>query len=395
MKRSLTSPSNFHRRYLCPGSARMESQVPEESGAEASEWSAEGTRLHKLFAEAIATPEDRQRVTPTAVEKETILDAVFAPLPEDDKAFQIVHRAKELQAKAIADVQRNCGIAETEPFTEGYELPLPFIFDGQTYFEGTCDYWRFWQARGVLLILDFKAGFIEVEGAESNWQLACYGVMAREKFDALNVVVGIIQPRVFSAPGLVMASYERGQLRSASKLIYEGLANAMKPDAPVVPGDDQCRYCRAKFICEPYKAKYLQLVVPEGKEVLSTVDSETLGRWGDVVKAARSKVVGDAINAEINRRIEAGEMPGWELKPTGSMTEIGDALAAYHSLKEAFPEMTADDFLACVDVPITPLTKWIQGAEKISEAKAKAKLKAVLADNITTKEKSASIQRVK
>lgn len=377
----ITRPSNLLRRKLCPGSARMEWQTP-DTAEEDSEYAAEGTLLHRHFADKAM---DRSHLT--------------------DAQRDLLEMADKLQVECIRQAEEFASIPENEEFTEGYELALIFHeWKGEVQvpmFPGTCDYWRYYPRQRVLIIQDAKFGYVEVQPAEGNIQLAAYGIMGSDLFDCSQLFCAIIQPRMPYGQRMTVAFYSREQLPAVRREISTIYGGSLRPDAPLSASEEACRLCRAKLVCPAFKEQFHQVATVNTDNLLS-LDPDRFGQVGDAIKLAA--MIKDAWSNEAVRRIEAGELPGWKLKGNGSVRELTDTKAAYNRFLTEFQENAkyaqgdrtiSGDFLACLSPrwgKLEQLTKELTG---LSEKKAAALVDEMFVGLIEKTPKSPSPVRIK
>lgn len=106
------------------------------------------------------------------------------------------------------------------------------------------------------LILDYKTGTGEVEDASSNLQLrdlACLfrGDQMAKKQIVVECGTAIIQPLSTQSP--VVCAYKEPDLDRAAREMMERVVRSNDPQSPRVPGDHQCRFCRATGVCKEYQ----------------------------------------------------------------------------------------------------------------------------------------------
>lgn len=211
---SAMGPSTLQRRSLCPGSYRMEKDLP-DCANEASE---NGTRLHDILARSFAGKITRM---------EALLEA-----GDDDYAiqtgFNFVDRLKEQFPSMMLSVEET--------------LDMDFLGAGE---KGTLDL-------GIIepfvsgMITDFKFTYIDPPTADKNLQVAAYAVAFAEKYELQRVDVAIVlnfrgwcSRFTFDAPALAAVRGKLAQIADACRL----------PFAPLIPSTEACRYCKAALSC--------------------------------------------------------------------------------------------------------------------------------------------------
>src|SRR5690348_5859663 len=134
--RSLTSPSNLLRRQKCPGSARMEMDLPEETTLDAEE----GRLLHAAFA----TEE---------------LDLLHGE-PKEAAQRAIGLRDEALETVFGSALPDHCEIAMEKPLAFVGELEKArkghYVKDQRELFRGTADFVAIGEDRA--LVVDYKFG---------------------------------------------------------------------------------------------------------------------------------------------------------------------------------------------------------------------------------------------
>lgn len=358
MKREITSASKLAMRFACKASHRIEAAVIAEAEAsgkaieDESEVSAMGTLGHTHFADKTL---DRSAL---------------------GKDLQWALRiADEEEANFYAAVEAREGLAGEE-YEQGYEREL-WLRDnsGVRLFPGHCDGWRYWPTQRVLAIPDLKLGYIRVDGADSNWQIASYGCMGRQLTECAVFYGAIIQPRLPLGERLTVGRYDATELDAAMVEIENLFASLDSASEPV--SGPHCRYCKGKLVCPAYQA---QLTVPArivsgeltrktAPAALATLRHEQLSQIGDAIKFAG--MIEDAWKTEVKARIEAEAMPGYTLKPGAKKRTITDPIRAFELLSDATGVTDREFMDAC-----TPSREKLTGpvAKRMSVSLGKAAL---------------------
>lgn len=358
--RAVTSASNIHRRKLCPGSHNAEANVIDDTSSAPAD---EGKLLHP-FAQ---NPK---------LKRDHLTDKQRALLEKADRS------TKDLLLSATTVFLRSPGALYTE--VEG----MLYGPDGEELFPGTSDFVQSFEIGAV--VQDFKMGFVEVEEAPSNYQLASYGVMWGDYLQVLRVIVAVNQPRAFGK-GLTSAIYDAGARDAARREIAAIYHAALDKNAPRIAGETQCRFCKAKLFCDEYKKRFTALDIRPESQTIATLDSDELKRFAVAVKCAKS--IERQVMDEMRRRIESGEITDWKLKETGETRELTDVVGAYKELAAYFEEIggfTGAKFTECTSVTWTKLTKLVQELSGFSQSRAAALLNDLLNPYITRKPKTPS-----
>jgi hypothetical protein len=248
------SPSKRHRWALCPGSVREEAKFPEErSNAAAIDGTHSHTLLEHCIKAGLANP----------------LNMVGVKLKDDDGEFVVDQSRAERVKVAIDHI-----VVYIAAFYENAEVISEKRvnsewFTGRDDLSGTVDVQIV--ANDTLEIIDYKDGMAPIE-AENNLQLEQYaiGKLAEYKlpinmpqmYPFKRVRMTIIQPKL-ALRGLnpvvswdVPVSY---LLERVKTLTLEAMTTDA-PNAPLVPGESQCKYCRAKGSCSALASNVMKEV---------------------------------------------------------------------------------------------------------------------------------------
>jgi len=225
---SKLSPSARHRWGKCPGSVREGEKYPERpSGAAAID----GTHSHTLLEACLTT-------------NNTAAHFIGTLMNDGDGVFEVdAERAERVQF-ALDYIRRGDLLIISEQRVN----PEPMI--GIADLDGTVDVQII--AHTGIEIIDYKDGMSPVD-AKDNPQLEQYGfgVLAERGTVFTTVTLTIIQPklRLKGMSGISSHTYSISDfIGKRDQLIAEATA-ALAPDAPLVPGDIQCKYCRASGKC--------------------------------------------------------------------------------------------------------------------------------------------------
>ena len=315
------SPSKRHRWGVCPGSIREEAKYPDErSGAAAIDGTHSHTLLEHCVNAGLADPTSMVGVNMKDDDGEFVIDA--------DRAAR-VKSAIEYVKSRVAEFN---GMAEVIPETR----VDPQWFTHRDDLSGTVDI----QIIGgdVLEIVDYKDGMGIVE-AQDNPQLEQYamGKLAEcklgwnvpEQYPWREVRMTIIQPKLAMKgmnPITTWTVPVKYLLDRLSVLSAQARATD-NPDAPLVPGESQCKFCRAKGSCSALASNVMkevgimfQPVVTETLDVAqqsadkdpATMDDQQIRQIMEAAPLMRQLL--EAVEKEAMRRLEAGQaIPGLKL----------------------------------------------------------------------------------
>lgn len=314
------SASGLQRIALCPGSWLAERAYPEETSGAAEA----GTRLHGHME--------------------------LGSLPEDAEEAEACGWCREMELLMV-EQHLGCYGKNLTPLREQR------WWDAQRVFSGQADV--VWCHEGEALVLDYKFGRVPVTVAANNLQLAGLALLAFDNVPGLDVVyAGILQPWVSRYVPRVVR-YQRADVPQLRRYLYGVVQAALVPGARRVPGEQQCRYCRAKVDC----AACGGLVRQE-----SQVDvAEAWSEWAPEKKAEALKVAqlakrwAEAVERRAKGDLKDGiEIPGWNMGSGRKSFKISDATGAFLQLN-ALIGLSGEAFAGCCTVSISALDKVVHG----------------------------------
>lgn len=308
------SPSSAYRYMRCPGSVREQAKYPEKPSGPGA---IDGTHTHTLLEHCV---------------KQNLLDPmslVGTTMTDHEGSFIVdADRAKRVQV-ALSHVAGIGGVSTV--ISEQRVNPAHLL--GRDDMSGTVDIQV--HTFDTLHIIDYKDGMNEVV-AKDNEQLELYalGVLAGFKlpvnvdYPFEFVTMTIIQPKLAVKGGNPITSHTmtvREVLDLIPKYVVGGAA-VDKPDAPLVPGDKQCKYCRASG-CSARAQEALKMsgiafpsLPAEVQQVSDQVAAQdpasmTSDQLRQILEAAplmRQTI--EQAEAEAQRRLESGQsVPGLKL----------------------------------------------------------------------------------
>ena len=312
------SPSKRHRWALCPGSIREEAKFPDErSGAAAID----GTHSHTLLEYCIQY--DR------FIDPMTQVGAKF----EDDDGDFVVDQARAERVKIAVDYIMDRSMNGLFKVISEERVDPKHLL-GRDDLSGTVDC----QIIGPdwIEIIDYKDG-MGVVSAEGNMQLEqyAYGVLAGYKlpvnveYPVKRIIMTIIQPKLALKGMKAITSFERDvrdMLTNMGTIIVQAAATDA-PDAPLVPGESQCKFCRAKGSCaalasnvmkevgimfQPTVTSPMDIAQQSADKDPTTMSDEQLRQIMEAAPLMRQLL--DGVEKESLRRLKAGQaVPGLKL----------------------------------------------------------------------------------
>lgn len=286
------SPSKRVRWAACPGSVREEARYPDTSGPAAID----GTHSHTLLSTCLTAGK------PSSFYVGITLSDDFGEFKVDDDRAERVRFAlgyvaalkKELNATVRAEQRVD-----------------PAKFFGRDDLSGTVDI----QIIGddVLEIIDYKDGVGVVE-AKDNPQLELYafGALANYSTDRFKTIrMTIIQPKLRSKglSGIVTHEQSVESLLAKADGIRLEAAATDDPNAPLVPGEAQCHFCKHRGACGALASQVLATAgISFGNMTISEPTTLSDNKIRELIEAAPLiRQMLDAVEAEALRRMEAGQ----------------------------------------------------------------------------------------
>ena len=358
--------SELQRAYYCPTSPHRQARVPEsESGPEA----VEGTMLHSAVAR-VYQDNDYSGLNP--------------------EQAQAVMKCVEF----IREIEGFGGV--------GFETSY-FLFECMTAvkiidMEVTPDVDIYHNAKHVSII-DFKFGRLPIPWpADKDMQLLTYS-LAVHNFQnnptyPFRVDVYRFHPRFPYDKSRHYVSYQgdREYWQRWENVIKNVIAGCTTY-AVAIPGEAQCRYCRAKGICPEFQAWSVPAPIPTvpitfTKDFTPATLANVL-EWKDRI-ALINRMWSDA-EALAKRAIEAGTpVPGWELKPGNMVRKIANTRDARYRLSKRLSHDQIDD---CCEFKLKALEKIFQDEYQSSAKRANEMLSLILDGLIETKQNAPSLVR--
>lgn len=294
--------SNAHRWLNCPGSVSAEDGIPNTS----SPFADEGTKAHELAEATLGMahlPPDEVEIKDWAKYAHAKSNE-FLDLYEDQEMADFVRlyvehvNALAVDADAL-DIEMRVSYEEWVP--GGFGTADAIIVKGDT-----------------LHICDLKYGMGVRVDAEENPQAMLYALgaltMNEMVFDIERIQIHIIQPRLdhisqweISVPDL---------LRWA-EWVKQRAEAALEADAPRVPGEKQCRFCRAKASCAALQKMTQDVILADFDDLENIPKANTLTD-DQMRRALEAKPLIEAwlgaVEGLVKERLSNGQgFPGYKL----------------------------------------------------------------------------------
>ena len=311
------SPSKRSRWALCPGSIREEAKYPDTGSGPAA---ADGTHSHTLLEHCIKTGLSDP------------MDQVGDVFSDHEGTFK-VDADRAARVKSAIEYIRERSMNGLFSVISEQKVDPEFLL-GRKDLSGTVDC----QIIGpdFLELIDYKDG-MGVVTAEGNMQLEqyAYGVLAGYKlpvngaFPFSRVIMTIVQPKLALKGMKPITSHEvtvKSLMDNIGTIVLQAAATD-KPDAPLVPGESQCKFCRAKGSCsalannvmkgvgimfQPVVTQTLDVAQQSADKDPSTMDDAQIAQIMEAAPLMRQLLEG--VEKEALRRMQAGQViPGLKL----------------------------------------------------------------------------------
>jgi len=328
MAHAKLSPSGAHRWMRCPGSVALEASFPDQSSA----YAAEGTLAHTLASEYLDGTGDN----------------LFMRVGEQHTVDGFTFTVDEVMAAYVMDYVRLVReYAGDSLLLVEQRVPIGQI-TGEEGASGTSDTIAVDIANRVLFVIDLKYGMgVRVDAAD-NPQLMLYALGALEQCDQLGefdeVCMVIHQPRLNHVSEHWLSV---GELLGFGNEVAFAAEATRQPDAALVPGEKQCRFCKAKATCPALAADVAEIV--SGSATLDDFITPDATMGDNYLSVAMSKVElvehwCKAVRAEVERRLLAGQpVDGYKLvegkRGNRKWSSDADAEALFKSFRLRQDEM--------------------------------------------------------
>lgn len=309
MAHAKLSPSSAHRWTRCPGSVREELKYPDNSGPAALD----GTRTHALLEMCLAMLEMRLL---TGMDPELMVGMTTS----DDEGSYTIDADRAKRVKVAVDHVRDLG---GEVTTERRVDPSRLV--GRDDLGGTVDVTVI--VGDTAHVIDYKDGITPVEAVENEQliayalgHLAGYNLPINGDYPIKRMVLTIIQPKLAMKGLPPITSWELSVESLLSRIgdIVVKAAATDAPDAPLVPGEKQCRFCKAKGGCAAVNTHVMDAVgmfksIDIVQQAAVTEPTEMSNdKLREVIEAAPLlRQLLEASEAEALRRMQMGQtIPG-------------------------------------------------------------------------------------
>jgi CRISPR/Cas system-associated exonuclease Cas4 (RecB family) len=243
------------------------------------------------------------------------------------------------------------------------------------------------------VVIDWKTGYKAVDDAGDNLQGAAYALAAFQEFRCDVVEVLFYNPCIHQRSQHTFSGESLARVYGTIATIE---AKCEEPDAPCIPGQPQCQYCKAAGagICPAYMGLHTataELAATDARVPYTKMPDEVLGQIYERCKMVDR--VEASVEAELKRRIEAnGTCAGWTMiiSSGGREAPVGKL---YLQVQDVL-DMVA--YLSCCKVSVsqveTAYAKAVKALGKVkTEKEGKALFAGITLDVVTEKAPRKSI----
>lgn len=258
------SPSGAHRWLRCAGSVRLEEQQPDSSSVHAEE----GTFAHEVGG--VVLIDFRDSILPNANPGDPALSKISAVIGAHALLIQQQWQALGKQAPDAWVDECNRHLPAYVDYVLSVYAKHPgavLLVEQRLSFHealpgqfGTADAIILAGGRGELIDLKFGRG-VAVDSTDND-QLKLYAVAAQLEqgmiWDTEDWRLTIVQPRILDEPSSWDTTTE-SLIEWMYGVVVPAAGLALSEDGPLVPGEKQCRWCKAAGLCTARAGQQLVL----------------------------------------------------------------------------------------------------------------------------------------
>lgn len=303
------SPSKRHRWGVCPGSIREERAYPDERSGTAA---IDGTHTHTLLDHCVKAG----LADPTPM--------VGIKMSDHDGEFT-VDDGRAMRVKLAIDYITEQSMGGLVPVLAEQRVDPAWLLS-RTDLGGTVDV----QIHGtdVWEIIDYKDGMADAwDSAILQMEQYAVGALAGLQipvnlpYPMQTVRLTVIQPKLAlkGMPAVRSQDYSVQRiLNDVAKTIVVQAAATDAPDAPLIPGEKQCRYCKHKGSCTALAGQALSVIDSSDLSVSAADKDPTKMSDEQIVRileaAPLMRQLIDGVENEAQTRLENGAViPGLKL----------------------------------------------------------------------------------
>jgi hypothetical protein len=320
MKHSNRGASGAHRWMPCPGSVNAEKDYPRDT----NKYAAQGTAAHELAEKCLRSGDDAKKFAGKKIKVEGMTFEVDGEMVRGVQLYLDVVREDQTYMKTDKiHIETKVDLAKVHPGLFGTN-------DAALLTKKKLNVYDLKYGRGVVL-------------AEDNPQLLYYALGAllnmdpQKKVEEIEMI--IVQPRV--ADPVKRWTVTRQYLNNWAKELRAAAIATEAEDAPRVPGEKQCQWCKHRSACKELEDMALEKAMVEFDDDgnIEIPDVENMGdnalaevlRWSPFIKTYLN-----AIESKALKMLEAGEpVDGYKLvakRPVRKWTDTSNMVVALGEL---------------------------------------------------------------
>ena len=314
------SPSAAARWLRCPGSVALCATLPKPPS---SQFADHGSAAHALGERCLIEKCDAERYASwwIKVSRKYGEGAIFLnPLTcKKMEGFEVDSEMVQAVQTYLDAVREPGGKIIPEQ-----RLSLEHISPGMF---GTADAQVLCEDKGALWIFDLKYGQGIAVHPEENEQGMIYSLGAigpNPKPWIKDVNIGIVQPRHRDGGVMIWETTKEFLLDWKNEVLIPGCAATAKKDAPLVPGEKQCKWCAGKAICPALLGQALEVAKVAFKDIVAEeIPTITFPNPANMTPEERAKVAAllsaldaykDSFFTHLQELAERGDStPGYKL----------------------------------------------------------------------------------
>ncbi len=227
-----------------------------------------------------------------------------------------------------------------------------------------------------VIVIDFKAGFLDQDDASEHDQLAAYAYGAAKEFSVDQVQVWIVAPRCDKDRRVSGGAFDAEALRTAGIWIEAITRRARIADPEIVPSYTSCLYCKALTRCNPARSWLMNT-----QEALTLIGDPTdADEWG---RLADAQAIAGRFNKEGKAKVKkhligGGQATGWKLGAGRAIWSLLEVAKAIDFLDEkGFTEMCSNALTIKIGKLSQEARDLLEGEKLIEERPSSPSLKPV------------------
>lgn len=363
-----TSASSAPYDDLCPGRHLAQRNIPETKGDKDATF---GTNVHNALAKNDPTGLDTQ--------EENIFDACQEI---EAKLIQQVFGPEANHIRSFREQRLWCKVKAAKGDERYLHSGKPDVVH---------------RVGPTLLIIEYKALPGEHQSSPENLQLRDQAVLAARTYLAKEVLTAVVQPLITHSPEL--CRYDEVSINQAEEDMFKRVRASNDPKSPRIPGNSQCKFCRAAPACKEYTAyasAALPLALPQRPDwevVMSEWTPEQKARVAESLPALKKLIKDAEASIKESLRADAQSVPGFLLEEGNTRTIVNDP----EQLFTRFVELggTLDQFMKCVSITKKELEAQLRAITKKKGKGLAAEIEKILEGIVDCKQNESSIGKVK